>query len=264
MSNGDDRYLRYAEQCFSEVKICPKVFEEVGANWRKNTYHEQLEETFLSIINGRLRSYIEHSSFDKECDFVEKELAYQKKNGEFFSISLALFYSRLGHEVLRENLLKVHFTTDDAPVKAEFGDFYARNLIGSIIDSIDLLTMFCLKGYIGKGELHSFCTTLKLLYSNVGSKVLQEVKAIKDSGQLNSKKLESQLTKIVELISDIDEHTRQRIQDLASSQELKAYLKDNIKLSRLLSTFLESESREKIPMINERINKLSRVWELEY
>lgn len=264
-ANFDDRYFTYLNKSFDELIICKEVFEEIATHRNDNMINEDNRDVLNDIVYQHLNRYVTYTEIEKEADFIGGALGYQKRNGEFYSIGHALAKSRLGIDNLSENLLKAHFITDDFPATEEFGYFYHINAIGKILDCIDLVTLFCLKGLISRGEVFSFCQALKFSYNLDAALLSQELKLInkKEDEHISSKE-RSLVTKMIEILDDLDDSTIERVQEISHSPSFTGILNKYKKVPLLIKSFVGKKSREKIPFINKRIQDLKKVWELDY
>ena len=125
LSVNDVKYINYAEKIFNEIIIVDKVYTELKDNRNDNGVDEEFKDEYEKIIFSYLNRFIAHSTNQEASDFVKAALNYKKINGEFFSVSHALYTSRFGSEKTSSNhLLEVHFITDDDPATKEFTPFY--------------------------------------------------------------------------------------------------------------------------------------------
>ncbi|MCP4110160.1 MAG: hypothetical protein GY749_32330 [Desulfobacteraceae bacterium] len=70
-------------------------------------------EPVNAIIYGKIRNFIINEDIEDCCKILQNATGYFKKNGEFYSTALALYLSRTEGNEFNENILKVHFITDD-------------------------------------------------------------------------------------------------------------------------------------------------------
>jgi len=206
----DDSYFGLIESEFTRVFIAQeKVIEEIHRNKYDNLLTPASKEDERSlqlrrqeiddIISRRVRNYV----FPKdtvECqNFLSKATGYRKKNGEFYSVALSLYLSRMdGVEKICEQLLDVHFVTDDLGVSNDFGTFFRVNQIGNLIDSIDIMTILYLRGRITKADLENFCFTLKSLYSRTHAELIKRIKLAQNVEK--DTRISSLLTSIVDYL----------------------------------------------------------------
>jgi len=166
----DEKYIEDLKHEFKEVFITHKVFEEIIDNKHKNFQNDHDSQNRLDnvIRDSYLETLIYDDNYEDCQKMIEKSIKSQQiwdKNGEYYSASLALYLSREGAEKFYENLLSIVFVTDDAPAEQDLKEFFQINQIGTIINSIDLMTIFYLKERITKNELIGYCTALKDLYA---------------------------------------------------------------------------------------------------
>lgn len=264
--NYDDEYIIYLEKTFEEIKLTPIVFDELNKNKFINLVDVSNKETLDRIIFEKINIYVDHSDYKEALEFTKNcNNNHFKSNGESHSVSYAVSHSRLGRNELLENLLKTHFISDDSPAKKDFDYFYQINLIGKILDSIDLLTLFCLKGLIGKNKVIQYCQSLKQLYNKDVGILLALVKEYSQryASEIDSKQ-KITITQLIETLTELKEDTADRLTDLLQNPNLKKILEKNKDWGNLLKNIIQSNFREKIPYINQRIEDLSKVWELDY
>lgn len=264
-SNFDERYILMIEKVYDEIIIPGKVYEEVNTNKIVNLIDRSLEKPINTLIHTHLLKYVVFKEPEDEIKFIIKSLGQLERNGEFYSVGFSLNKSRLGKNALRENLLHTHFITDDLPAQTDFRDFYKINVIGLIMDSVDLVTLFCLKGLIGQNEVIKFCNSLKLLYNKNASLLLQKLKCINDKPlEILNIKERIIISEMISQLNDISDNAVERIDDLIKTKEFKTILKKCSGLPLLIDEFLKSKFREKIPEINRRIKFLKHVYEIDY
>ena len=68
-------------------------------------------------------------------------------------------------------------------------------------------------------------------------------------------------TKLIEILSNIQDDTNNKISEIISDPEFKDVLKKNKDWKELLTNIQQSNFREKIPYINNRMKDLEKVWE---
>jgi predicted nucleic acid-binding protein len=264
--NYDDKYINLLEKIFDEVKIVPTVYEEICANKYENVNDIKNKEALNSIIYKQVKKFIDHDNIEKEKSFTKKaNHSKYKDNGESHSVSYAIAKSRLGNNDLMENLLQTHFISDDSPAKKDFEYFYQINVVGQILDSIDLMTIFCLKGLVGKNEVLQYCILLKQLYNKDISTLLSELKLYSNShsDSINSKE-KMVLTQLIEELSTISDNIIENLHKIKENPNFKSIIKKKSGWDKLLANILDSNFREKIPNINRRMDDFSKVWEMNY
>jgi hypothetical protein len=258
--NYDDEYINHLIKSFDEIKLTPKVFEELGNNKYDNIIDKSNKDTLDDLIL-RMKSYVDKEDCKETLSFTKsKNRSCFKDNGESHSISFALSQSRYG-KVIGEKLLKTHFITDDEPAKADFSYYYGINLVGKIFDSIDLLTLFWIKGYIEKNQLIRYCHSLKSLYNKDVGLLLRKIQTFKDQQNRSlSSQINIVLTKLIELLSDLKVDTNEKLSDLTKNPDFKKLIRRKQTWKVLLNNIQTSNFREKIPYIEKRINDLDKVW----
>jgi hypothetical protein len=181
------------------------------------------------------------------------------KNGEYYSASLALYLSRVGAENFYENLLSIVFVTDDAPAEQDLKEFFQINQIGTIINSIDLMTVFYLKERITQNELIGYCKALKDLYAKELSFIKNEVESLKKSEK--NIKIQMALSQILFFLEDgkYDE-----LKKLGGQKSFKKIWQSNKRLKRLINDIDTNKLRRKIRSIDERIRQIKNesIWKV--
>jgi len=115
---SDNRFLRLKK--LNKIGALNNVEKEIGrkvAHFRK--FIKSNEDVSKSFGNDFFRT-------------VKRRSDYGKENGEFYSVALSLYLSRLDSS-------HVIFYTDDKPAEEHFASFFRNQQIGKIEDSIDLL-----------------------------------------------------------------------------------------------------------------------------
>ncbi len=264
--NYDDKYINLLEKTFEEVKIVPIVYVEICKNKYENIIDVKNKELIDSIIFKQIKNFIANENFEKADNFTKKSNnGKYKYNGESLSVSYALARSRIGENDFGENLLKTHFISDDSPAKNDFEYFFKINVLGQIIDSIDLMTIFCLKGFISKNEVLNYCNSLKQLYNKELSILLSMLKiySYNQSENIDSKE-KMVITKLIEILSAVDDDLIEKLNALKENSSYKSIIKRKFDWDNQLTKIIESNFREKIPNINKRITDFSKVWEIDY
>lgn len=261
--NCDDEYIKYLTKSFEEIKITPIVFEELGTNKFVNVIDDSHKEILDNIIYNQIKYYVDASDYSDALVFTQKHNAHCfKKNGESHSVSYSAKVSRFGKNDFGENLLKTHFISDDAPAQRDFNHFYQINVIGQILNSIDLMTIFWLRQYITKNDLIKYCHSLKQLYNKDVGLLLSKLKDYsRDFTDDLSGKQKIILTKLIGVLSDLKENTNDSISEIISNPDFKDILKKKKDWKELIANIQQSNFREKIPYINKRMEDLEKVWE---
>ncbi|MCS3532851.1 hypothetical protein [Chryseobacterium sp. JUb7] len=260
--NYDDEYIKFLQKTFDHIKLTPKVFDELRKNKFINVVDDLNKVDLDNIIFGQLANFIDNSDCSDVLEFTRTHNSNCfKDNGESHSVSYSVQESRFGND-FGENLLKTHFITDDEPAKTDFDHFYNINLMGRILNSIDLMTIFWLKKYISKNQLITYCHSLKLLYNkDVGLLIIK----LKDYSSKFIDELKTKqkiiLTNFIEILNDLSGDVNAKITEILSKDEFKQILKNNKDWDNLISSVQKSNFREKIPYINERIILIEKIWE---
>ncbi|TXD53925.1 hypothetical protein [Polaribacter sp. IC063] len=263
--NYNDEYIKHLKRLFVEIKLTPKVFEELERNKYDNVIDDSQKMILNGIIYNNLKNYIDFEDFKKELEFTKKHNpGIFKENGESYSISQSIMNSRYGKEDFGEHLLKTYFISDDAPAKEEFGYFYQINVVGQMINTIDLMTVFWLKQYITKNELIRYCNSLKQLYNkdlNILSIKIKEYKSSFDK-EITPKQ-HIIITKLISMLSDITEEFKNDFYEICNTPEFRVILKKNNDWNALINRIKESQFREKIPYIIKRIKDFKKVYSID-
>ena len=263
--NYNDEYIKHVKRLFKEIKLTPKVFEELKRNKSDNVIYDYQKKALDYIIYNNLKDYVDFENFDKELQFTKKHNPeIFKDNGESYSISQSIMNSRYGKDDFGEHLLKTYFISDDAPAKEEFGYFYQINVVGQMLNTIDLLTVFWLKQYITKNELIKYCNSLKQLYNkdlNILSIKIKEYRSNFDKEITPKQNII--ITKLISILSDITEEFKNDFYEICNTPEFKIILKKNNEWNTLIIRIQESQFREKIPYITKRIKDFKKVYSLD-
>lgn len=262
--NYDDEYIKHLVKSFEEIRLTPIVFEELGSNKFVNVIDDSHKEVLDNVIFNQIQKYVDYSNSDDTLAFTNKHNSECfKDNGESHSVSYSVKLSRFGKNNFGDNLLKTHFISDDAPAQKDFNHFYQINVVGQILNSIDLMTIFWLKQYITKNDLIKYCHSLKQLYNkNIGLLLIKLKDYSRDFVDDLSSKQKIIFTKLIEILSNIQDDTSNKISEIISDPDFKDVLKRNNDWKELLTNIQQSNFREKIPYINKRIQDLEKVWEV--
>jgi len=261
----DEKYISFIRKVYGEFVIPLVVFTEMNQNKWKNDTDSDHRDTIDELINKDLFRNIDHQAPVKETKFMIKVLGQIEQNGEFMCIGHALNKSREGKTDLGENLHKVHVFTDDMPANSQFSEFYRSNLAGSILDSIDLMTIFCLKGFISFHDVIKYCNSLKLNYNRPASVLIRAFKDYKENtSKVKSSKQDVILSSIIDVLTDFHDDVVDKMQNLISKPEYKSLVGLPAFVQPMLGEFLKSNFRAKIPEINRRIYTLTKmVYEIK-
>jgi len=265
----DDKYLDFLEYEFKKIFVAKdKVADEIQDNMFKNflnlesSRREEIEE----IIYQRVRAKYICWEDTKDCqDFLSQITQYPKRNGEFFSVALSLYLSRVGGEgkELCEKLFAVHLVTDDLGISNDFGEFFRINQIGNILDTIDIVTFLYLRERITKGDLENYCISLKSLYS----RALAELEA-----QLEKIRQHEKDVKLISFFSEIM-NILQYDNTEPLDQKWKDFTRENSSIHRrakqkysnffnLVEDYITDGSLNQIARIEERRKQIVHIWKL--
>lgn len=226
----DDFHLGVCQKVIDEAFQNSKIqFRKLKTNSSKKDFYDKEKE-----IERRIASFRE---FVTQNESIKKELGekyfgelkkitgYHKNNGEFYSVALALYISRL-------ESCQLTFYTDDFPARAEFGLFFRSQQIGVIADSVDLLIfLYWLHPDFEKKHLIFFLTELRSQYATDVKILYKRIKAYKE------KQSAKQLKEIRKPLNQL-EHKLQR-HNLEDVNKLKKAIFRNGKKHRPLCEILE-------------------------
>jgi len=260
----DEKYIEDLKHEFKDVFITHKVFEEIIDNKHKNFQNDPDSQNRLDnvIRDSYLETLIYYDNYE-ECQKILEKTRKSKhtwdKNGEYYSASLALYLSREGKEKFYENILSIVFVTDDAPAEQDLKEFFQINQIGTIINSIDLMTIFYLKERITKNELISYCTALKDLYAKELSFIKNEVESLKKS----EKNIKIQMA-LSQILIFLEEGKYDELKELDGKKDFKKIWQSNKRLKHLINDIDTNKLRRKIRTIDERIRQIKNeyIWKV--
>ncbi len=256
----EEKYIIYIQRLFEQVVIHPKVFEEIQKNRGKNLQDGSAVLILDNLINSYIRQLIAHADDIEECCiFLKRATEYPKMNGEFYSIALSLYLSRIGEHDVNENLLKTCFISDDDIAKKDFEHFFKENQIGQFLDSIDIVTLCYLKEYISKKEILDYCSDLKTLYNREAIPLIEEIERI----QKHEK--DSRVQHVLSISLERIQHGD--TDELDGLQRDKNFIKlrrKEQKFAELFDAFLQSNIGIKIEYIQQRQKDIERnnVWKI--
>ncbi|WP_207678203.1 hypothetical protein [Desulfonema magnum] len=253
----DEKYIGYLESVFQNVFISPKVFDEINENKYKNLSDENAISDIDTIIYSKIHKFVTNEDTEECCEIVKNATGYFKKNGEFYSVALALCLSRMEGNDFNEKILKVHFVTDDDGAKEDFSYFFKISQIGQILDSIDIVTLFYLKGHIAKKELSDFCISLKSLYNRKMAILVRETERIR--GRQEESILRHFLSEILELLNTGETEELKKIKTHRNFTRVKRKEK---KFNKLFEEFLKSDIGQKIEQIEKRRKNIEYIWKI--
>jgi hypothetical protein len=260
----DEKYIEDLKHEFKEVFLTHKVFEEIIDNKHKNFQNDPDSQNRLDnvIRDSYLETLIYYDNYEECHKIIEKTIKSKHtwdKNGEYYSASLALYLSREGKEKFYENILSIVFVTDDAPAEQDLKEFFQINQIGTIINSIDLMTIFYLKERITKNELISYCTALKDLYAKELSFIKNEVESLKKS----EKNIKIQMA-LSQILIFLEEGKYDELKELDGKKYFKKILQSNKRLKHLINDIDTNKLRRKIRTIDERIRQIKNeyIWKI--
>lgn len=158
-----------------DLRISDFVYREVRSNYK---FRKSLRDN-ISQVEIKLGKLVPRITYNKDVseffdynyfDEIGKRANYKKRNGEFYSVSLAFFVSQIEET-------NVTFVTDDIPAKNDFNLFYWKNQIGLIADTVDLLLLvFRLDENLKKRNIIDFLDNLHSEYALSISQLVKELK----------------------------------------------------------------------------------------
>jgi hypothetical protein len=260
----DEKYIEDLKHEFQEVFLTHKVFEEIIDNKHKNFPNDQVSLNRLDnvIRESDLETLIYYDNYEECHKILDKTIKSKHildKNGEYYSAERSLYLSREGKENFYENLLSIVFVTDDAPAEQDLKAFFQINQIGTIINSIDLMTLFYLKERITKNEMISYCTALKDLYAKELSFIKNEVENLKKS----EKNIKNQMA-LSQILTLLEDGQYDELKQLDGQKYFKKILQSNQRLKHLINNIDTNKLRRKIRTIDERIRQIKNesIWKV--
>jgi hypothetical protein len=250
----EDKYIVWLESVFQKVGISPKVFEEVLKNRHKNLSDKNDISVLDDILYGKIHNFILDEDIEESCKILQKATGYLKKNGEFYSVALALYLSRMEGNEFNEKILNVYFITDDEGAKEDFSYFFKINQIGHILDAIDIVTIFYLKAYIALKELSDFCISLKSLYNRELDALIREIEQIRHKEK--DSRFQHTLSEFLRLVEAGD---FEKIKQHKHFIQLKRKEK---KFGELFENVLKSGIGTRIEQIEKRRRDIEHIWKI--
>lgn len=262
----DDSLFRLLKKSFSCIYITTEVIAEVEKNKFANlSYYDNSRESVNQLITDiRLNDYISNLDKDKyDCvSFLRKFARFENRqlkeqDGEFYCALLALYLSRWGIENLMEYNNKILFATDDSRAEQLYLKLFSTNQIGSIIDSIDLLSIFYLKGFFSKKELLNKINSIIEIYWSQLHDTKSLISEIKETRLSTRHQL--CLTSLMEMVLNYE---FDKISDSFHENGFKNLYQDFPKLKVLLKELVETRSERKLSYLRGRHKELSndQLW----
>jgi hypothetical protein len=256
----NDSLIRQLHKCFSEIYIAKEVISEVEAN--KFAYlhlYESRQEIRELISQVKLSEYISSLDTDKhEClsftrRFASKKgLQFNESDGEFQSSLLSLYLSRWGKDEVFENNNKILLATDDARAELQYQKLFSSNQIGAIIDSVDLIVIFHIRGLLTKPQLLSYVDSIRNLYNSGLNELRKELVTVKKR-ESGSSKNQLLLSNLIELLSD---NKLTDLQQTVSEGEYKKIYKHHGKLKENIKNVSRFNMEKKLRYLNERRSEI--------
>ena len=255
----DATYIGYLQKSFSSVYIAPQVYHEIGRK-KKDGLHFRDDDTEKAIIKD-LEKLIRYEQIENPKEFTANVFRIRKggkEDGEFLSICHSLDLSRIiMDDRSGKNLLKVCFFTDDDVAKLEFSKYYEINQIGQILDSVDLLIVFRLKGYINSKILERECKSLKKFYSKPLLALENKVKELKKQPLHNE--LQNRLSAILEMIHNYSDDSHKNLVEAIGNLP-QAFIRTHKDLLLLVKELNHWRPGKKISALEEKISRLSNIY----
>jgi hypothetical protein len=138
-------------------------------------------------------------------------------------------------------------------------EFFQINQIGTIINSIDLMTIFYLKDRITKNQLISYCIALKDLYAKELSLIKNEAESLKKS----EKNIKNQMA-LSQILILLEDGKYDELKQLNGKKDFKKILQSNKRLKQLIKNIDTNKLRRKIRTIDERIRQIKNeyIWKV--
>ena len=129
---------------------------------------------------------------------VKRRSNYEKENGEFYSVALSLYLSRLDSS-------HVIFYTDDKPAEEHFASFFRNQQIGKIEDSIDLLVfLYWRDPDFKKRDLERLLSELHSQYATRVNDLLSVIRKYKEKRYSRIMKIKKLLDGMEQKLSKLD------------------------------------------------------------
>jgi hypothetical protein len=264
----DTSLIKDLYKCFSEIYIPREVIKEVHSNENAyltlyNNNWDKLRQLYSDI---KLREFIhELDSSKTDCadffsNFSDKKKLQYKINGEYYSSLLSLFISRLGNSNFNENTNKILFATDDAKAEKLYKELFSSNQIGIIVDSIDIITMFYLKGLLTKTRTIQFIESLIGIYNILIRDLRNEILKLKRNKN-TSIRIQLLLTSYLE---KIDAYDINEINNILENALYKKIFTTYPKIKDLTKLLIQNQTSKKIQRLKIRRDELINglIWKV--
>lgn len=243
---------------FTKIFITPEVFREVFNNNKFYNYSyleiDNLDD-FIYDYEKKVREFINYDKTEDLQDFIKKATDYHKRDGEFYSTSLALHCSRYDGDDFNEFLLKTFIITDDEKAKNKLEEFYNNNLIGRFLTIIDLFTLFYVLNLFTKENYLKSFEILEYIYSDTLYQIINAIKLKKEEIGDSDKKGQLLLTN---LLQQIDSMNFDEISKIINDNKVKRLIPHHIKL---LEKFIaEMDVTRKIYKIKDRLSRVDHIY----
>jgi hypothetical protein len=239
IDDEDDEFL-YKKMVSLNLYLTESVYKEINLNYNKNDISSKREEYIKMCINNlyiilsqKQRLYNDQAIIDNISNEVFNELkrysGHKKKdNGELLSTALGLLVSR-------KELNRVYFYTDDIRAKEQFMPYYAFQQIGTILDSVDLLTfLFWCNQDFGERQLSKYlselwsdiCQPLRLMVGEI-----EKIRNGFSSIECRDRQLEKNVNQL------IDGYYKFDIKRMMESVDYFTSNKKNIKIKQVIDKY---------------------------
>jgi hypothetical protein len=263
----DDSLIKLLNRAFSKVYITKEVIKEVDNNkFMYLPYYNNSRETINQLISDlKLNAYISDCDKDKyECTPFIKKFAiainesFKDDEGEFQSALLSLYLSRWGDISFMENNNKILFATDDDKANRLYIKLFSTNQIGHIIDSVDLLSIFYLKGLITKKDLIKNVDAIIQLYWFPLNRLKQVIVNMKNKDLKGN--TQSYLTSLMEFCID---YQIEKIFDTLHDNGYKKIYSSIPQLKEAIKNLNEANGVRKVAYLKERHKIVSNnlIWD---
>jgi hypothetical protein len=263
----DDSLIKLLNRAFSKVYITKEVIKEVDNNkFMYLPYYNNSRETINQLISDlKLNAYISDCDKDKyECTPFIKKFAiainesFKDDEGELQSALLSLYLSRWGDISFMENNNKILFATDDDKANRLYIKLFSTNQIGHIIDSVDLLSIFYLKGLITKKDLIKNVDAIIQLYWFPLNRLKQVIVNMKNKDLKGN--TQSYLTSLMEFCID---YQIEKIFDTLHDNGYKKIYSSIPQLKEAIKNLNEANGVRKVAYLKERHKIVSNnlIWD---
>ena len=264
----DNSLIKLLNKSFDKVFITREVISEVNNNkFVYLPYYDNSREIIDQLIADlKLNDYVSEFDNDKyQCIPFIRNFAinmgapFKEEAGEFQSALLSLYLSRWGNDCFMENSNKILFATDDDRANHLYRNLFSTNQIGFIIDSVDILSVFYLKGLITKKDLLKNVDAIIQLYWSPLNR-LKQIIANKSKIKELKGNIQSCLTSLMEMSL---EYEIQKISDTLHEGGYKNLYTTFPKLKEAIKSLSSTTIERKAAYLKERYTLVSKslLWD---